>query len=137
VLISTDPHRALTPRESASLDRLVRQSRKQQASELTRTQEEGMAKRKKQQALPGMERKRIEELDSAAETYVEARDERMKLTEREVEARQALVTAMQRHNLTVYKDESATPALIVTLAEGDPKVKVTTDASQEESEEAA
>lgn len=84
-----------------------------------------MAKTKKQSALPGMERKSIKELDAAAEAYVEARDERMKLTEKEVEFKEALVAVMKKHDLQVYKDEDAEPPLIVTLTPGVDKVKVT------------
>jgi hypothetical protein len=71
-----------------------------------------------------MERVTIEELDDAAEAYVEARDKRMKLTEKEVVAKQALIEAMQRHKLKVYKAEGCDPPLTVTITDGDAKVKV-------------
>lgn len=80
----------------------------------------------KQTQIPGTERKTIKEIDDAAEAYVEARDKRMKLTEREVEAREALVNAMRRNGLEVYRDDSASPALLVLLKPGKDTVKVTT-----------
>lgn len=80
-----------------------------------------MAKVKKQAEIPGTERKKVAELDHAAEAYVSARDERMELTEREVEARSALISVMRKHNLTVYRDEDAEPPLIVTLVPGEDK----------------
>lgn len=80
---------------------------------------------KRQAQIPGTETKKIKELDAAAESYVEQRDKRMKLTDKEKEAKAALVTVMKKHGLTVYKDEDASPPLIVTLTAGDDKVKVT------------
>jgi len=59
--------------------------------------------RKKQTELPGMERKTIREVNDAAEAYVDARDERMRLTEKEVERKQALISAMQKHELVEGK----------------------------------
>jgi hypothetical protein len=79
---------------------------------------------KRQTALPGMERKEIPEVNDAAEAYVEARDKRMALTEKEVEAKDALLTVMTKHKLQVYKDESASPPLVVTVLQGEAKVKV-------------
>lgn len=83
-----------------------------------------MAKVKKQTSIPGTEPKSIKEVDVAAEQYVEERDARMRLTEKEVEARDALVRVMQKHKLSIYRDESAEPPLLVTLTEGEAKVKV-------------
>jgi hypothetical protein len=92
----------------------------------------------KQKPLPGMERKSFPEVDSAAEAYVEVRDKRMKLTEKEVEAKDALLEVMSKHNLVVYKDESVAPPLIVTVTPGDAKVKVSVaDEPQSDDMEAA
>lgn len=84
-----------------------------------------MAKPKKQMKIPGTEPKTIKEVNDAAEAYVDARDERMKKTEKEVEAKEALVAVMKKHDLQVYKDDDAEPPLIVTLTPGVDKVKVT------------
>lgn len=81
--------------------------------------------RVRQAELPGVERKRIKEIDTAAEAHVIARDARMKLTEEEVETQSALIAVMKKHNLTVYRDEEAVPPLIVTLTTGKDKVKIT------------
>jgi hypothetical protein len=80
--------------------------------------------RKKQTELPGMERKTIREVNDAAEAYVDARDERMTLTKKEVAAKEALIGAMQKHELNVYRDDTASPPLVVTLVEGKVNVKV-------------
>ena len=80
-------------------------------------------KRAKQLAMPGTKGPVFKDLDKAAEDYVEVRNERMELTEREVEARDRLVAAMQKHSLTSYRVD-ADPALLVTLKD-DVKVKVT------------
>lgn len=81
----------------------------------------------------GTEKKSIKEVDSAAEAYVEVRDERMKLTEREVEARDVLLAVMQKHKLDLYRDDDAAPPLLVTIIEGDAKVKVSRLEEAEES----
>lgn len=65
-----------------------------------------MAKRPTQARLPGTEGKaRIAALEKAAAAYVEARDERMELTEKEVEKQQALVAAMDKAGLEMYRCE--------------------------------
>ena len=79
-----------------------------------------------------MEKKTIAEVDDAAEQYVKERDKRMTMTEKEVEAKQALIDVMRKHKLTVYKDDNVDPPLIVTLADGKPVVKVTRDESDED-----
>lgn len=47
--------------------------------------------------FPGMEPITIEELEAAAERYEALKDSRMDLTKREVEAKEALLEAMERH----------------------------------------
>jgi hypothetical protein len=70
---------------------------------------------KRQARIPGTEPKRIKEVGDAAEAYVDMRDKRMKLTEKESEAKLSLIEVMKKHGLTVYKDEDAAPPLVVTL----------------------
>lgn len=79
----------------------------------------------RQTRIPGTENSEIAEVNAAAEAYVDARDARMKKTEKEVEAKEALIEVMKKHGLSVYKDDDATPPLIVTLSPGKDKVKVT------------
>lgn len=77
---------------------------------------------RKQLEIIGTERANgIKELDAAAEAYVEARDKRMKLTVREVDTREALLSLMEKHKLEQYEDREADPPLLVLL---DQKVKV-------------
>ncbi len=83
-----------------------------------------MAKTKRQPNLPTMEKKSIREIDVAAEAYVEVRDERMKLTEDEVEKREALIAAMKKAHIESYRDDDASPPLLITLIAGEDRVKV-------------
>jgi len=91
---------------------------------------------KKQLSIPGAERKTIGEIDAAAEAYVSARDERMKLTEQEVASRDALIQVMKKHKVDVYRAD-ASPPLVVTLIPGEDKVKVTRADDDEAQEDAA
>lgn len=68
-----------------------------------------MAKKKKakQQRIPGTERPDVhQDIEKAAAAYVEARDERMMLTKREVETQAKLLTAMKAHGLSKYRCDS-------------------------------
>jgi hypothetical protein len=89
--------------------------------------------RRKQGELPGMEREQIKEVDDAAEAYRDARDARMKKTETEKESKDALIEVMRKHKLTVYRDESVDPPLVITLVDK-TNVKVTEveDGAQDE-----
>jgi hypothetical protein len=90
---------------------------------------------KNQLPIPGTERKSIAEIDDAAEAYVKERDKRVKQSEREVDAKQALIAVMQKHKVEVYKDPSADPPLIVTVTPGKPGVKVTEAPDDDEPED--
>ena len=50
----------------------------------------------KNEELPGMERPKIKEIESAADAYVSARDRRMKLTESEIAAKAKLIETVQK-----------------------------------------
>jgi hypothetical protein len=56
----------------------------------------------KQASLPTMEDRRIPDLHSAAERYVEGRDERMAQTKLEVELKTKLIAKMHEHQKTTY-----------------------------------
>ncbi len=75
-----------------------------------------MAKRSKQTRLPGTERKDVNAaIEKRASEYVDARNERMELTERECEAQAALLVVMEKAGLTTYRcDESD---LVVEVSE--------------------
>lgn len=75
----------------------------------------------KQESFEGMEPVEIAEVTKAAEVYVDARDERMQLTEQEVEKQELLVTAMKKHGLDKYRTPDG---LLVTLVPGKEKAKV-------------
>jgi len=96
---------------------------------------DGGKRRKRQLPIPGTETNEIREVNVAAELYVDARDARMVKTEAEVEARDALILAMKKHKLENYRDDDATPPLIVTLIAGEDKIKVTRATPDEESGE--
>ncbi len=91
---------------------------------------------RRQTELAGIERKAIKEVNDSAEGYVDARDKRMKLTEKEHEAKEALISVMLKHKLLVYRDDEANPPLIVTLTPGKDNVKVS-KAGDDLGEEAA
>lgn len=63
------------------------------ATEINRKSRRGG--RAKQANLPGMEDRRIKDIHSAAESYVAVRDERMRLTTEEVEAKKKLGEAYE------------------------------------------
>jgi hypothetical protein len=90
---------------------------------------------RKQLEIAGTERKRIKEVDDAMESYVDARDERMALTEKEVDALAALATVMKKHKLNVYRDDNADPPLVVEVTPGEDKIKVKRVKVKEESDE--
>lgn len=64
-------------------------------------------KKPKQTSIPGTERKVNKAVRTAAENYVEVRDERMDLTKMEVAKRDLLIEVMKKFELTTYRDEDA------------------------------
>ena len=70
---------------------------------------------KKQGELAGMESPSYPEIDAAAEHYVEQRDKRMKLTEKEKVAKDVLIAAMEKQGVQIYRDLTASPPLLVTI----------------------
>lgn len=90
---------------------------------------------KRQAEIPGTERKTIQEIDVAAEAYVDARDKRMKLSDKEKVAKEALIGVLKKHNVTVYRDDQASPPLVVTLLPGKDGVQVRAADDEEGSEE--
>lgn len=77
-------------------------------------------KRAKQKELPGMEDRRIADLDQAALDYAEGRDERMEMTKKEVELKTALIGLMHKHSKKTYTYNGISVELV---PEGE-KVKV-------------
>ncbi len=54
----------------------------------------------------GVELAKIKEIETAAEAYVEARDERMELTKTEVAAKKELMDVMKKHKAELIEDGS-------------------------------
>lgn len=91
--------------------------------------------RPKQTQIAGTERKVAPAVNTAGQNYVAIRDKRMTLTKKEKEAKDALIVEMRKAGETVYRDDTSTPPLIITLSSTD-NVKVTKVGFEEENEEA-
>jgi len=85
----------------------------------------------------GVERVSIKEVDAAVAKYVKARDARMALTTKEVEAKTALITALRYNTDKLGADAEGTiiyrhDDLLVTLKHGKDELKVKTEDNEEE-----
>ncbi len=85
----------------------------------------------------GAERVVIAAVDRAVNKYVRARDERMELTKKEVEAKTTLIRVMRENKAKISEDADGTliyrhDDLLVTLKHGKDDLKVRTDASDDE-----
>ena len=89
------------------------------------------AKKPKQDDLPGMEDRKIAELEAAALEYAEGRDERMDMTKREVELKTKLLALMHKHGKTTYKCGD----IEITIVPEGEKIKVKVHKEKEESED--
>ncbi len=80
---------------------------------------------RKQQEIPGTERKQHPEIEAAAAAYVDVRDERAELSKRETQKKLELLAVMRAHKLSVYKfyDQQG-EELVARIDDGDPKVSV-------------
>lgn len=80
----------------------------------------------------GAERVIIKAVDAAVAKYVAARDERMELTRKEVEAKTALITALRSNKDKLGADAEGTiiyrhDDMLVTLKHGKDELKVKTE----------
>lgn len=83
----------------------------------------GSRRRPSQPRLPHTQGpRRNDEIEKAAKKYVDVRDERMELTEREVKLRGDLIEKMKKHKLESYRCEDQN--FVVNLST-EEKVKVT------------
>jgi len=82
--------------------------------------------------LPGMEDAKIEALESAAMEYVKIRDKRQKLTTKEVELKQDLLSLMHEHNRDHYEYNGVTVDVVVE--EETVKVKIRKPKDDDDSE---
>lgn len=86
---------------------------------------------KKQAPLPGMEEiGEVPEIEDAALDYAAIRDERMKLTEKEVESKAALLEVMRKHKRMRYASEDLTIERV--SGKESVKVKIKKEASEQE-----
>jgi hypothetical protein len=93
-----------------------------------------MAKRgrkPKQQYLPDMEPVTIQEIDDAADSYVDARDARMECLKSEISKKDLLGMFMKKHKLATYEYDGK-----VVTYEGEPTVKVKRKKSSEDNGDA-
>lgn len=95
-------------------------------------------KKPKQDALPGLENRKIKALQDAAMDYADIRDQRVALTAQEVELKQKLIDLMHKHERETYTYQGVTITLI--HEEESVKVKIAkqkTDESDNDAEELA
>lgn len=71
-------------------------------------------KRPRQGQIPGTEPPRVQEVEEAADTYVAARDERMRLLKDETKLADRLLFVMREHSLRVYEFDGQTVSLDTT-----------------------
>lgn len=95
---------------------------------------------KAQKELEGMEPPSIREIENAAEAYVDVRDKRMKLTEKEVAAKETLIQAVLKHADAILPNGDGDRVyryddMVVILKAGKPNVKVRHDTGEEPPEE--
>jgi hypothetical protein len=83
----------------------------------------------RQEQLPGVENRAIKEIEDLAMDYAEVRDERMKLSTREVELKTDLIAAMHKAKRTEYRRQGIDIEL--TVEKEKIKVKVKKDAEEE------
>jgi hypothetical protein len=83
--------------------------------------------------LPGIEGKgvaplRIADVDKLAEAYVRERDKRLKMTPREVAAKQNLIAALHAHDKEIRQSDGKLvyryDEMVITLTPGKEKLKV-------------
>jgi hypothetical protein len=68
----------------------------------------------KQADLPGMEDRRLDDLDAAAREYAEHRDERMQAFKDEVELKRRVLNLMHRHKKNTYDCDGVTIDVVPT-----------------------
>lgn len=78
----------------------------------------------KQQQLEGVKEKRVQEIEDAMEAYVEARDGRMNLLDKEIELKEKLMEAMKKAKEKTYRFSTNGVSYTAKLENGKPTVKV-------------
>lgn len=90
-----------------------------------------MARKGKQEPLPGMDQRRIEDLHSKALEYCAIRDSRMELTQQETTLKGELLTLMRKHKKDSYICEGV--EIYREASEETVKVKVHKSADDDDS----
>jgi nucleoid-associated protein YgaU len=81
-------------------------------------------KGRKQGELPGMEAPKIPELDTLLEQYAEKTSALSALRVDVGQLKVNIIQTAEKHGVTVYRDETADPPLLLTITERDVAVKV-------------
>lgn len=87
-----------------------------------------MGRTKKQTELPGLEKPKIPELDTLLETYAEKASALSEARHALGELKAKIIEVAGKAGVTVYRDDTANPPLVLTLSTQDVKVKVTAGA---------
>lgn len=83
-----------------------------------------MTKRKKQTELPGMEKPTHTELDALLELHAEKTSAMGELRQAIGELNEKLLAKAEELGLTVYRNDTAVPPLLLTITKGASKLKV-------------
>ena len=89
-----------------------------------------MPRKPRNQSLPQLEDKAIQEIEDAAESYADLRDDRIRMLAKEVGAQTALLDVMEKHKRLVYKRNGIT----ARVKTGKNKVQVEIDKPEDELE---
>lgn len=94
----------------------------------TKTRAPKVPRKARQKTLPGFESIGIKAIENAAHSYVDARDERMRLTEVEAKRHALLLAVMKKHNKKHYRHRNGEEIIEIDITAKDPeeraKVKV-------------
>ncbi len=91
--------------------------------------------RAKQLRIPGTEPGGIAELDTAADSYYDTMQSRLKLTKEEDEAKTTLIEAMKRHQVKSYESTDGIVVTVSTEAKDSVKVKKKQEPEEEGGED--
>jgi predicted subunit of tRNA(5-methylaminomethyl-2-thiouridylate) methyltransferase len=91
-------------------------------------------KKARQKPLPGMGKRIIQDLQDAALSYAEVRDERMGLSKREGELKADLLRLMHKHKKTEYSYNGVTVTLVIEEETVRVRVRSPKEDDEEESE---
>jgi cation transport regulator ChaB len=89
-----------------------------------------VAKKAKQEELPGMEERIIKDLHECAIEYAEARDRRQEIGREEVELKTRLLALMKKHQKEAYEFQGV--RITIVHEEETVKVKITKPKEAEE-----